>query len=101
MTSAIKDKIMGTLFTDSPTKKEDPGSSFSKLGPKFYFATLTDEKGNKKYMTVCNLLVNVVSDIIEDSLVVTDNEDVFDTNDNILASASYCLVSDQPIFQFQ
>ena len=71
------------------------------FGPKFYFATLTDHRGNKKYMTVCNLFIDVINDNIEDSVIIKEDGYFEEEETHLLCSASFCVVSDQPIFQFQ
>lgn len=102
VTSAIKEKIIETIWQGSPIKlKSDKKNMLDQYIPKYYFATLKDQKGDKKYMTVCNLYINIVNGNIEQSVIITDNERSIDEANQLVCSASLCLVSDQPIFQFQ
>lgn len=100
MTSAIKDKILETFGQDASPKKGD-SRSFDQYIPKFYYATLKDSEGDKRYMTVCNLFLNVANGNIEDSVLINDIDKSFENPNQFICSSSLCLVSDQPIFQFQ
>jgi len=102
VTNAIKDKIVETIWQESPTKpKPKRDSTLDQYIPKYYFATLTDSDGNKRYMTVCNIFVNVLNGTIEQSVIITECDKSLNEDNQLVCSASLCLISDRPIFQFQ
>jgi hypothetical protein len=102
VTNAIKDKIIETIWQESPKKtKSEEDKAFENYIPQYYFATLKDHFGNKKFMTVCNLFISVVDGNIEQSVIITEAGRKFDETQHLVCSASFCLISDRPIYQFQ
>ena len=95
VTSAIKDKIIETIWQKSPSK-----SNLDDYLPKYYFVTLKDSGGEKKYMTVCNLFISIIDGKIEQSIIIRDFENSIDESNQLMCSASLCLISNEPMFQF-
>jgi len=51
-------------------------------------------------MTALNFYINVINDNIEESVIIKDIENSSDSN-YLVCSACFCLISTEPIFQFQ
>lgn len=96
LTSAIKEKIMETIWHKTPEK-----SKVDDYLPKYYFITLKDSDGTKKYMTVCNLFIRIVDGQFEQSVIIKDIEKSIDESNQLVWSASLWLISHKPMFQFQ
>ena len=96
VTSAIKEKIMETIWHKSPEK-----SKVDDYLPKYYFVTLKDSDGKKKYMTVWNLFISIADGQFEQSVIIRDIEKSMDESHQLVWSASLWLISHEPMFQFQ